>query len=112
MDASFTFPFGSRFGRQRRPRPLEPQDIDDGQDAGGIEDGQTNEQGPMPVFLQMPCFAKETGGMGRQLIVTRALPQGDQFPDRVPDGHQDDDGNQHCDYGSSHKVDWFGCLIN
>ena len=54
---------------------LTPQQIDDGQDAGGIQDADTDEP--------------------RELFVARALPHADALPDAIPDGEDNDYGNEH-----------------
>ena len=53
---------------------LAPHQVNDGQDADGIEDGDADEPG--------------------ELIVARALPHADGFPDAIPDGEQNNYGDQ------------------
>jgi hypothetical protein len=56
----------SCFGRRhRRSGLLETQDVENGQNAGGVEDGEADEP--------------------RQLVVARTLPHGNQLPYPVPD---------------------------
>ena len=54
---------------------LTPQQIDDGQYAGGIEDDDANKPG--------------------ELFVARALPHANALPDTIPDGEENDYGEQH-----------------
>ena len=78
--------FGSHLWRLKQCGFLEKQDIKDGQDAGGIEDGQADEPG--------------------QLVVACALPQGDQFPDAIPDGHKDENDDAQDEQGAFHNFRW------
>ena len=62
---------GSGLARRRRgPGLLEAQHVNDGQDACGVEDGQAHKPS--------------------QLVVARALPQGNQLPYAIPDGDEED----------------------
>ena len=54
--------------------PLTPHQVDDGQDADRVEDGEADEPG--------------------ELVVPRALPHADDFPDAIPDGNENQHRNQ------------------
>ena len=54
---------------------LTPQQIDDGQDAGGIQNADADEPG--------------------ELFVTRALPHANDSPDSLPDDEENDYGNEY-----------------
>ena len=54
---------------------LTPQQIDDGQDTSGIENDDADEPG--------------------ELFIARALPHADALPDTIPDGEENDYGEQH-----------------
>ena len=56
---------------------LTPHQIDDGQDADGIEDGDADKP--------------------NELVVTRALPHADGFPDAIPEGEENEHGDQQAD---------------
>ena len=77
------FRYGSRFwyGFQRILF-LKTQNVNDWQNAGGIEDDEAD--------------------IPRQLVVTRTLPHGNRFPDGVPDGQQNDYSDKQRDQGSFH----------
>ena len=54
---------------------LKPHQIDDGQDADGVDEDDADE----------PC----------ELFVARALPHANALPDTIPDGEENDYGDEH-----------------
>ena len=54
---------------------LAPQQIDDWQDAGGVDNDDADEPG--------------------ELVVARALPHANALPDGIPDAQENDYGEQH-----------------
>ena len=54
---------------------LKPHQIDDGQDADGVNDDDADEPS--------------------ELFIARALPHADGLPDSIPDGDENDYWNQH-----------------
>src|ERR1039458_2873433 len=75
MGAPFMFQSNSNFGRRWRSGLLEIQDVENGQNARGVKDGEADKP--------------------RQLFVARTLPQGNQFPYPVPDRQQDYHDDKH-----------------
>src|ERR1035441_7770456 len=87
MGAPFMFQSNSNFGRRWRSGLLEIQDVENGQNARDVEDGQADEP--------------------RQLVVARTLPQGDQLPYPVPDRQEDD----HDDKYDQQRTFHIGSLV-
>src|ERR1035438_274523 len=92
MGAPFILQGGSNFERRWWRGLLETQDVENGQNARGVEDGQADEP--------------------RQLVVARTLPQGNQLPYPLPDCQKDNHDDKHDKQWTFHigsLVDGFGC---